>query len=84
MESPMERLIVSLESEEKRWLHQRSREEGVSMGEVIRRAVRKLRESEDAGAKGQTFEELLRSTAGIWAGGDGLEHQRQLRAEWSD
>lgn len=78
----MERLIVSLDSEEKRWLHHRAREVGVSMAELIRRAVRRLREEETAAAPEPPFEELLAATAGTWPGVDGLEHQRRLRAEW--
>jgi len=80
----MERLIVSLEPEEKRWLSRRSREEGVSMAELIRRGVRKLREEGSAATPEPPFDELLVATAGIWRGGDGLEHQRRLRAEWRE
>lgn len=79
----MERLIVSLDAEEKRWLHRRSREEGVSMAELLRRGVRRLREEETV-APEPPFEELLAATAGIWPGGDGLSHQRRLRAEWPE
>lgn len=80
----MERLIVSLDPEEKRWLSRRSLEEGVSMAELIRRGVGKLREEETAEAPEPRFDELLAATAGTWPGGDGLEHQRRLRAEWGE
>ena len=80
----MERLIVSLDLEEKRWLSRRSREEGVSMAELIRRGVRRLREEEAASAPEPPFEELLEATAGIWPGGDGLQYQRRLRSEWRE
>jgi hypothetical protein len=80
----MERLIVSLDREEKRWLARRSREEGVSMAELIRRGVRKLREDERAAGPEPSFDELLAATSGIWVGGDGLAHQRRLRSEWPE
>jgi hypothetical protein len=78
----MQRLIVSLEAEEKDWLARRSREEGVSMAELIRRGVRKLREADSLPGPEPAFDELLAATAGIWTGADGLEHQRRLRSEW--
>lgn len=48
------------------------------MAEIVRRAVRKLKESEDE------LEELLEATKGIWRKGDGLEYQREIREEWDE
>ena len=76
---------MSFEQEDKRWLEQRSREEGVPMAELVRRAVRELRNAAAAepGPAGASFEDLLRATSGTWPGGDALEHQRRLRADWA-
>jgi Arc/MetJ-type ribon-helix-helix transcriptional regulator len=76
----MVRTVVALDEDDKRWLDRRAQEEGVSMTELIRRAVRLLR--------GQTpeeyrsLEELLQATSGIWKHGDGLTHQERMRGEW--
>lgn len=78
----MERLTVRLDPKQKRWLSCRSRQEGVSMAELIRRGVRKLREEAMTAAPKPPFVELLEATARTWPGGDGLELQRQLRDEW--
>ncbi len=51
------------------------------MTELVRRAVRRMRE-EDTASPG-AFETLLRETSGIWRAGDGLSYQRRLREEWA-
>jgi hypothetical protein len=73
------RMIVSLEEREKSWLKRRSRETGESMAEIVRRAVRRLRQSED-----ESLDDLLEATKGIWRKGDGLEYQRKIREEWDE
>jgi Arc/MetJ-type ribon-helix-helix transcriptional regulator len=76
----MVRTVVSLPDDDKRWLDRRAAQEGVSMTELIRRAVRLLREQ--GGAERPAFEELLERTAGTWKRGDGLRYQRKTRREW--
>ncbi len=76
----MVRTIVSLAEDEKEWLDRRSRQEGVAMAEVVRRAVRRLREETER--REPSLADLLERTAGIWPGGDGLEHQDRMRGEW--
>ena len=72
----MVRTVVSLEEDDKRWLDERAVEEGVPMTELIRRAVRLLREQ--SRLEQPELEDLLARTSGIWRDGDGLEHQEQM------
>jgi hypothetical protein len=82
----MERTLISLEPEDKAWLAERARQEGVSMAELVRQAIKRFRS--EGGAEPTTTEELLARTAGIARGEqglrDGLERQRRLRSEWDD
>ena len=75
----MIRTVISLDDDDKRWLDRRAEQQGVSMTELIRRAVRLLRgqTAEDY----RSLEELLAATSGIWKQGDGLEYQTRLRDE---
>ena len=75
----MIRTVISLDDDDKRWLDRRAEQQGVSMTELIRRAVRLLRgqTAEDY----RSLEELLAATSGIWKQGDGLEYQNRLRDE---
>jgi len=75
----MVRTVISLDEKDKRWLDRKAAREGISMTELIRRAVRRLRSEEAAGS---AFERLLRATSGIGSGEDGLAVQRRLRNEW--
>ena len=75
----MVRTVISLDEEDKLWLDQKAASEGIPMTEIIRQAVKRLR-SEEQGA--QAFERLLRATAGLGSGEDGLAVQRRLRDEW--
>jgi len=76
----MVRTVVSLEEEDKKWLDRRASRDGVSMTEVVRRAVRRLRSEEGTA---EAFAELLEKTRGIGSGEDGLVAQRRLRNEWN-
>ncbi|MBI3940707.1 MAG: ribbon-helix-helix protein, CopG family [Acidobacteria bacterium] len=71
--------MVSIDEDDKQWLDRKAAREGVSMTEVIRRAVRRLRSEE---AQAQDFARLLHATSGISQGEDGLAVQRRLRNEW--
>ena len=73
----MTRMILSLEDGEKSWLKRRSHETGESMAEIVRRAVRRLQESEE-----QSLDETLEATRGLWRKGDGLHYQRRIRSDW--
>ena len=73
----MTRTILSLDPAAKAWLEERAAQEGVSMAEIMRRAITLLRERETT-----EREALIKSTAGIWKHGDGLEYQQKLRDEW--
>ena len=73
----MIRTIISLEPDDKSWLDRRSKESGVPMSELVRRAVRRMRQQEEA-----SFEQLLDDTSGLWTAGDGLDFQRRARSEW--
>jgi metal-responsive CopG/Arc/MetJ family transcriptional regulator len=73
----MTRTVVSIDDDIKAWIDAKAADEGVSMTEVVRRALRQYREHED-----QLVDSLLSQTRGIWTAGDGLEYQRGLRDEW--
>ena len=75
----MVRTVIALQKEDKDWLDREAARQGVSMTELVRRAVRLLREET---TRRSDFERLLHATAGIWTEGDGLEYQRRIRAEW--
>jgi broad specificity phosphatase PhoE len=73
----MTRLILSLEEGEKSWLKRRSRETGESMAQIVRRAIRRLEESEK-----ESLDDTLAVTSGLWRRGDGLRYQRKIRRQW--
>ena len=77
----MPRTVVSLSDEDESWLAFRAKTEGVSMAELIRRAVREYREGYDNGGQ-QQFRELLERTRGCWRQGDGMGYQDDLRDTW--
>jgi hypothetical protein len=76
----MVRTIISLDAAEKTWLDQRAEEEEMSMTQLVRKALRRYRESVEA--EGPSLERQLRETAGLWRGEEGLQYQRRMRAEW--
>lgn len=73
----MIRTVISLEPDDKSWLDRRSKQSGVPVSELVRRAVRRMRQQEEA-----SFDQLLDDTSGLWKKGDGLDFQRRARAEW--
>jgi Arc/MetJ-type ribon-helix-helix transcriptional regulator len=75
----MVRTVVSLPENDKRWLDDEAAREGVSMTEIVRRAVSRLRAH---GARADAFDDLLKTTAGIGTGEDGVALQKRLRKEW--
>ena len=76
----MKRTLISLDEADKAWLDAAAAREGTAATELVRRAVRLLRERESLDR--QPLDEVLRRTRGLWRGGDGLEHQVRLRDEW--
>jgi Arc/MetJ-type ribon-helix-helix transcriptional regulator len=81
----MIRTLISLDEEDKRWLDRRAQEEGTTMTEVVRKAVRRYREEHERGTAAEpTLDQLLRQTSGLWPGGDGLEEQMRARDEWDE
>ena len=75
----MVRTIVSLDDDDKAWLDRAARSQRVPMTKLVRHAIRRLRQEQEAAPQG--FERLLRETAGTWKAGDGLAYQRLLRAD---
>ncbi|MEP7354648.1 MAG: CopG family transcriptional regulator [Acidobacteriota bacterium] len=73
----MTRMILSLEEQDKAWLERQAKSLNVSMAEVVRVAVRRMRDAED-----KSMAEVLKATRGIWKNGDGLKYQQKLRSEW--
>ena len=73
----MTRTIISLDAQDKAWLDRKARKDGVAMTQVVREAVRRMRQQEET-----SFEKLLNDTRGLWRKGDGLAWQRKLRKEW--
>jgi hypothetical protein len=76
----MKRTVISLEDPDKAWLDAAAAREGIAATELVRRAVKLLRERQTL--ERQPFEEILRRTQGLWRGGEGLRYQRDLRDEW--
>lgn len=76
----MVKTVVSLDDDDKRWLDERARSEGLPMTELVRRAVRLYREAVEQ----PSFAELVRSVRGTWKHGDGLRWQMALREEWDE
>lgn len=80
----MIRTLISLDEEDKQWLDRKAKEEGLTMTELVRIAVRRYREQCERGAAEPTLEQLLRQTSGLWQGGDGLAAQIRAREEWDE
>ena len=78
----MIRTIISLEPEDKEWLDRTAKEEGVTMTQLIRQAVRRYRQERAAGSV--SYEQLLGRTSGLWKGEDGLAYQQRIRGEWDE
>jgi hypothetical protein len=78
----MVRTVISLDERDKKWLDRKAKAERVTMTEMVRRAVRRLREEEERQTK-PSFAELLDRTAGTWDHGDALDYQQRLREEWT-
>ena len=76
----MVRTVISLDAKEKLWLDRAARAEGVPMTELIRRAVRLLREQ--SRRERPNLDDLLDATSGSFKLGDGLTYQRKVRREW--
>ncbi len=76
----MTRTVINLEPNQKAWLDRQAALRGVPMTELVRQAVRDFRAREDTRP---SLEHALQRTAGIWRGGDGLDYQRRIRAEWT-
>jgi hypothetical protein len=76
----MKRTVISLEERDKAWLDETAARQGTAATELVRRAVKLLRERQSL--EQQPFGEVLRRTRGLWRSGDGLEYQTRLRDEW--
>ena len=72
------RTVISLNEDDKKWLDQKAAREGVSMTELVRRAVKRLRVDETS----KDLDGLLDATAGTRRGEDGLKVQKRLPDEW--
>ena len=73
----MTRTIISLDPQDKKWLSHKAQRDGVPMTQLVREAIRRMRQQEEV-----VFEDLLKQTSGLWRKGDGLAYQRRLRKEW--
>ena len=74
------RTIVDLPEEQLQWLASVCAREGISRAEAIRRAVEaSMHQNGEA-----DFKRALDAAFGMWKdrGIDGVEYQRELRAEW--
>jgi len=73
----MTRTIISLDDADKQWIEQLARTRGVSMTEIVREAIRRMRREEE-----ESVDVLLEQTKRTWREGDGLQYQRRVRGEW--
>ncbi len=77
MSTVMNRTIISLESDDTRWLDEESRRSGLPKSAIIRLSIRYMRMDRE-----KSFENLLNQTSGTWTEGDGLAYQERVRSEW--
>lgn len=77
----MPRTIINIGVDDKRWLDRQARRRRVPMTQMVREAVRDYRARSEA-VESRDLQGALARTAGIWRGGNGLAHQRDLRKEW--
>ena len=70
----MVRTVIAIDEDIKSWIDTKSAQEGVSMTEVVRRALQLLKDQDAL-----RFEAELARTSGIWSGGDGLGFQKKER-----
>jgi len=80
----MIRTLISLDEEDKTWLDRRAKEEGLTMTQLVRMAVKRYREQCETSAGEPSLEQALRRTAGLRRGGDGLAWQQEIRGEWEE
>ncbi|MEJ2589318.1 MAG: hypothetical protein P8165_17415 [Deltaproteobacteria bacterium] len=73
------RTIITISEDDKIWLESYSKALNISVAEVIRRGISRLREAK----KHEGYERLVHDTRGIWQKGDGLKYQRDSRSEWN-
>ncbi len=76
------RTIIDIPEDELARLAELCREEGISRAEAVRMAVRLLLAQKRT--REEEFERALAAAFGSWKGHgiDGVEFQRQMRAEW--
>jgi len=74
------RTIITLPEDDRRWLLNYSRSQGISMAEAVRHGIRSLKTSE----RQNVYESLLKRTRGLWRKGEGLQYQREVRSEWDE
>jgi hypothetical protein len=74
----MTRTIISLDSDDKKWLDEESRRSGLPKSAIVRLSIRYMRLDRE-----KSFENLLTETSGTWRHeSDGLAYQERLRSEW--
>jgi hypothetical protein len=73
----MTRTIISLESDDKKWLDEESMRTGLPRAEIVRLSIRYMRLDRQ-----KSFENLLTGTSGTWKEGDALAYQERIRSEW--
>ena len=76
------RTIIELRDDQVARLAELCRRKGISRAEAVRRGVKLLLEQGEA--EEEEFEQALAAAFGSWKGLgiDGVEFQRQMRAEW--
>lgn len=77
----MIRTVISLPTDEKKWLDQMAKKKKVSMAQIIRDSITEYHKNHATEAVTK-IDELLAKTKGIWKKEDGLKYQCRLRAEW--
>lgn len=75
----MGRTLITLDEQAKAWIASQAKRERVSMSEIVRRAVERMRADEE---RKRALAHGIEQTAGIWPHGDGLNWQNRLRDEW--
>jgi predicted transcriptional regulator len=75
----MIRTVIRLDTEDKRWLEHKARDTKTPMTALIRQAIRRMRQEDEANSP--SLDTLLDRTKGMWTKGDGLAYQQAVRSE---
>jgi hypothetical protein len=75
------RTVISLDTNEKKWLDKTAKKQHISMAQLIRIAIKEYRDAHQEPSYTE-IDYLLQQSKGIWPNEDGLKYQTNVREEW--